>query len=127
MFNEILTEFATRHPAKAAVLTNERTITFGELDLAVHGLARHLADRGLRSGDRVGLHWHNSVEFVTVMLGAWRAGLNVVPINPRPKKAEIDYVLGHSGARLCFSEPGLAELVSGAEVVKRTAAADSWR
>ena len=117
MFNEILTEFATRHPAKAAVLTNERTITFGELDLAVHGLARHLADRGLRSGDRVGLHWHNSVEFVVVMLGAWRAGLNVVPINPRLKKGEIDYVLGHSGARLCFSEPGLAELVSGAEVV----------
>jgi acyl-CoA synthetase (AMP-forming)/AMP-acid ligase II len=117
MFNEILTEFARRHPAKAAVLTDERTITYRELDLAVHGLARHLADRGLRSGDRVGLHWYNSVEFVVVMLGAWRAGLNVVPINPRLKRAEISYVLEHSGARLCFSELGLAELVSGVEVV----------
>lgn len=117
MFNEILTEFATRHPAKAAVLTNERTITYGELDLAVHGLARHLADRGLRSGDRVGLHWHNSVEFVTVMLGAWRAGMVVVPVNPRMKAAEIAYVLENSGARLCFSEPALAGLVSGVEVI----------
>lgn len=70
MFNEILTEFARRHPAKAAVLTEERTITYAELGLAVHGLARHLADRRLRSGDRVGLHWYNSVEFVIVMLGA---------------------------------------------------------
>lgn len=117
MFNEILTEFAARHPAKAAMLTDERTITYGELDLAVHGLARHLADRGLRSGDRVGLHWHNSVEFVTVMLGAWRAGMVVVPVNPRMKAAEIAYVLENSGARLCFSEPALAGLVSGVEVI----------
>jgi long-chain acyl-CoA synthetase len=116
MFNEILTRFAKRHPAKAAVITGESSIAYGELDLAVSCLAQHLLDCGLQSGDRVAVHWHNSVELVIVMLGAWRAGLIVVPINPRLKTPEIAYVLEHSGARICFSEPELAELVSGVEV-----------
>ncbi len=117
IFNEILSEFAKRHPEKDAVITCERSITYGDLDLAVHGMARHLVERGLQCGDRVAVHWHSSVEFVVVMLGAWRARLNVVPVNPRMKRAEISYILEHSGARLCFSEPGYAELVSGVEVV----------
>lgn len=51
-------------------------------------------------------------------LGIWRAGLVVVPINPRLKPAEIAYVLNHSGARLCFSEPALRTMVgTGIEVV----------
>jgi non-ribosomal peptide synthetase component E (peptide arylation enzyme) len=51
IFNESLSEFAKRHPTKAAVITSERSITYGELDRAVHGLARHLADRGPRTAD----------------------------------------------------------------------------
>ncbi len=117
LLNQCLTQFAQTHPAKAAVITRERSITYAELDLAVNCLARHLADRGLERGGRVAVHWHNSIEFVVLMLGAWRAGLIVVPINPRMKAGEIAYVLEHSGARLCFSEPALAGLVSGLEIV----------
>lgn len=123
LLNECLTQFAQKHPAKAAVITSERSITYGELDLAVNCLARHLVDRGLRPDDRVAVHWHNSVEFVMVMMGAWRAGMVVVPINPRMKAAEIAYVLEHSGARVCFSEPSLAGLVSGVEVTSDLPAA----
>lgn len=116
LLNELLTQCAQRHPAKPAVITSERSITYGELDGAVNCMARHLVDRGLERGDRVAVHWHNSIEHVVLMMGIWRAGMVVVPINPRMKSAEIAYVLEHSGARLCFSEPALAGLVSGVEV-----------
>src|SRR5271154_1036290 len=108
LINELLTQNAQRHPAKPAVITNEGSITYGELDLQVNCLARNLADRGLQRGDRGARHLHNSREFVVLLLAAWRAGLIVVPINPRLKSAEIAHVLEHSGARLCFSEPALA-------------------
>ena len=63
------------------------------------------------------MHWHNSIEQVVLMMGILRAGLVVVPINPRLKATEIDYVLEHSGARLCFCEPELAGLVNRVEVM----------
>jgi acyl-CoA synthetase (AMP-forming)/AMP-acid ligase II len=88
LFTGLLTKNAERDPAKLAVITNEASITYRELDFAVNNLAGHLADRGLKPGDRVALHWHNSVEYVVMMFGLWRAGLVVVPINPRLKPAE---------------------------------------
>lgn len=75
LFTELLARHAQHHPAKLAVVTNEGSITYRELELAVNCLARHLVDRGLKGGDRVALHWRNSVECVMLMLGIWRAGL----------------------------------------------------
>lgn len=116
LFNKLLTQYAHKHPAKAAVITNEATITYRELEDAANGMAHHLAGRGLRPGDRVAVHWQNSVEFVVLLLGGWRAGLIIVPINTRLKTPEITYILKHSGARLCFSQPELAPLVEDFEV-----------
>ena len=82
VINELVTQFAQSEPAKLAVITNERSITYAELDFAVEGLACHLVDRGLKRGYRVAVHWHNSVEYVVLMLGVWRAGMILVPINP---------------------------------------------
>ena len=113
LINNLLIEHARHQPTKAAVITNERSITYGELDVAVNCLARHLVSQGLERGDRVAVHWHNSIEYVVLMMGIWRAGMIMVPINPRLKAAEIDYVLENSGARLLFSEPALAGLVNG--------------
>ena len=117
LLNNILIEHAQRQPAKPAVITDAGSMTYGELEQAVDCMARYLLDRGFQPGERAAIHWQNSIEFVVLMLGAWRAGLIVVPINPRLKAAEIAYVLEHSGARLCFSEPALAPLVNGIEVI----------
>lgn len=117
LLNNILIEHAQRQPAKPAVITDAGSMTYGELEQAVDCMARYLLDRGFQPGERAAIHWQNSIEFVVLMLGAWRAGLIVVPINPRLKTAEIAYVLEHSGARLCFSEPALAPLVDGIEVI----------
>ena len=117
LLTELLAQNAQRHPAKPAVIAGERTLTCAELNRAVNSMAHHLLDRGLQPGDRVAIHSLNSIEMVVLIMGAFRAGLIAVPINPRMKAPEIAYVLEHSGARLCFSEPSLAPLVNGAEII----------
>lgn len=117
LLNQLLTQHAQRHPAKVAVIAGERQMTFAQLDHAVDCMAHHLFDRGLQHGDRVAIHAHNSIEMVVLMMGAFRAGMIAVPINPRMKAPEIAYILEHSGARICFSEPALAPLVDSAEVI----------
>ena len=105
---------AKRQPNKAAVHTADRSITYAELDTSVACLARHLLDRGLRPGDRVAIHWSNSIETVQLLLAAFRAGLIAVPINLRLKSPEIAYIFEHSAARMCFSEPALAAVAEEA-------------
>jgi long-chain acyl-CoA synthetase len=112
--DDLLHQYAERQPGKAAVVTIERSITYSELDASVTCLARHFLDRGLQPGDRVAVHWSNSIETVQLLLAAFRAGLVAVPVNLRLKPAEIAYIFEHSGARVCFSELTLAALAEQA-------------
>jgi long-chain acyl-CoA synthetase len=47
---------------------------------------------------------------VNLYFACFKAGLIAVPVNNHLKPPEIAYVLGHSKAKLCFSQPGLAHL-----------------
>ncbi len=104
---------AARNPQKPAVICGEEQLTYAELDRATTALAGWFLDQGLKPGDRVAIHWQNSFELVKVLFASWKAGLIVVPINVRFKAPEIAYILEHSGAALCFSQPHLAHMAQG--------------
>jgi long-chain acyl-CoA synthetase len=80
------------------------------LDRSTDALARWLLQDGLKSGDRVAIHWCNSVEAVTLYFACFKSGLIAVPVNNRLKAPEIGYILKHSKAKLCFSQPELASV-----------------
>jgi long-chain acyl-CoA synthetase len=105
---EELARHAALYPNRPALHTPDSALTFGQLDAEATRVARHLVARGLRPGDRVAVHWHNSLEAVILFYAAFRAQVILVPVNLRMKPAEIAYVLGHSGASLCFSAPALS-------------------
>lgn len=112
--DKLLHQHAERQPGKAAVLTAEGHITYAELDQSATCLARRLLDGGLQPGDRVAVHWPNSIETVQLLLAVFRAGLIAVPVNLRLKSPEIAHLFAHSGTRICFSEPALAPLAERA-------------
>src|SRR5947209_9492681 len=101
---------ASRNPEKPAVICGEQTVTYAALDRSTDALAHWLLREGLQAGDRVAIHWTNSIEVVTLYFACFKAGLIAVPVNNRLKAPEIAYILEHSNARLCFSQPELAPL-----------------
>jgi long-chain acyl-CoA synthetase len=117
--DKALRRHAQQQPSKVAVCMAERSITYTELDASVTALARYLLDRGLRAGDRVAVHWSNSIEAVQLLLATFRAGLVAVPINLRLKVPEIAYMFEHSSAHVCFSEPALAAIAEEARCGSR--------
>lgn len=68
-------------------------LTYRETDRLSDSVAGHLAARGLRPGDRVAVLLQNSPLFVLALLGAWKAGAIVVPVNPMYKAGEVGHVL----------------------------------
>lgn len=109
-----LRRHAEWQPSKVAVQTADRSITYAELNASVTSLACHLLELGLQPGDRVAVHWSNSIETVQLLLAAFRARLVAVPVNTRLKAPEITYIFEHSSTRICFSEPVLAALAEEA-------------
>ena len=80
----------------------------------------------LAPGNRVGLLMTNSPEYVEILWAAWWAGLAVVPVNAKLHPKEAEYILDHSGARVCFVTPDLAGTVSVPERVI-VAGSDEYR
>src|SRR5882724_13458792 len=106
----MLRHSARRSPQKPAVICGDEIVSYENLDRSTDALALSLLREGLEAGDRVAIHWCNSVEAVTLFFACFKAGLIAVPLNNRLKAQEIAYILGHSKAKLCFSQPELAPL-----------------
>lgn len=96
----------------AVALGTETVHDYAALARRAAGLAGGLHGLGLAPGDRVALVMKNGPEYVELLFAAWQAGLVAVPINARLHPDEFAYILDHSGARVCFVTPDLADTVA---------------
>ena len=92
---------AGTYPAKVALvaISTGTRITYEVLADLVDQTAISLSDNGLRGGDVVGLRTANNVEYVLGLLGAARAGLVTVPLDPALPRDEQQTRLERVGAR----------------------------
>ena len=103
----VLTTSAERDPRKAAIVLENESISYEQLDRATTSLARWLLQQGLEPGDRIAIHWPNSIETVKLFFASFKAGMIAVPINVRMKTPEVAYVLEDSKAAIYFAHPDL--------------------
>lgn len=101
---------ARRTPDRVAVRAGDTSYSYAELDRQATVVAAALARRGLRPGDRVGLLLDRGVGMVAAVLGAWRAGLAYVPVDPATPADRVALLLADSGAALLVTEAALRHL-----------------
>ncbi|WP_372728529.1 class I adenylate-forming enzyme family protein [Nocardioides sp.] len=106
-----LREFARATPSATAVIDGDRRLSFAELDQRASRLATHLLDSGLRTGDRVAVLLGNRLEYPEVAAGIAKAGLVMVPLNPRLTPAEAGFILEHSTASALVADDALGSVV----------------
>jgi long-chain acyl-CoA synthetase len=111
----LLEDSARNHPERAAVVLDDRRLTYAQVDAGANQVANLLVERGIRPGDKVALSCPNLPYFPIVYYGILKAGAVAVPLNVLLKAREIAYHLDDSEARayLCFE--GTPELPMGAE------------
>ncbi|WP_369221922.1 class I adenylate-forming enzyme family protein [Streptomyces sp. R39] len=80
-------------PDRTCLTYFDARLSFREVDELSDSVAGYLAGRGLERGDRVAVVLQNSPHFVLALLGAWKAGATVVPVNPMYKSGEVAHVL----------------------------------
>jgi long-chain acyl-CoA synthetase len=87
---ELVRSAAAEHPERPALLHDDTTVSWAELDALVDRAARGLQARVPDRGGRVGILLPNSIPFVVAYFGVLRAGLVAVPINTAYTSAELD-------------------------------------
>ncbi|MEU6226537.1 long-chain fatty acid--CoA ligase [Streptomyces sp. NPDC047042] len=111
--SRLLTDSASRHPERTAIVFGEDHITYAALDAAANRVANLLVARGIRPGDKVALSCPNLPHFSTVYFGILKAGAAVVPLNVLLKAREVAYHLADSDAKAYFAFEGTPELPIG--------------
>ena len=94
----VLSRMAFDHADDAAVVTDERRLTFAELHQEVRHTAAAIAGLGVRPGDRVAIWSPNTWHWVVACLAIHYAGAVVVPINTRYTAEEAADTLARTHA-----------------------------
>jgi long-chain acyl-CoA synthetase len=99
--SDLVRVYAARKPDALAVADGRRPdLTWAQLDAAVNRAANALQAAGGHAGDRVSLQLGTGIEFVLLYLGALRAGLIAVLVNPAYTAAETEHIRADCGATL---------------------------
>lgn len=95
---QLLPRVAARLGDKAALITDQRTVTYAELDRESSRVARSLASRGIGVGDRVALLSQNRWEWIVAYHGVLKLGAVVNPLNVMLTGPEAAFILRDAGA-----------------------------
>ena len=105
---------ARKTPRRTALVHDERTLTYAELDERVTRLAHGLRSLGVRRGDRVAYLGPNHPSFLETLFAVGTLGAVFVPLNTRLAAPEIAYQLADSGTSVLVHAPSHAALVEEA-------------
>jgi fatty-acyl-CoA synthase len=108
--SEFLRRCAAEYGDRPFVITDDRTVSYAEVDAWASELADGLAALGVRPGHRVGLLMANYLEFTPLKFAIARAGAVAVPFNYLYRQDELGYVLRQSGCQALVTMTSFAGL-----------------
>ena len=112
MLDEIVRRNALRFGARAALISEQGSISWRELDERVNRLTHALRGAGLVRGDRVAILLGNCPQYFELYFACARGGFIAVPLNYRLTAVEAATVLQTAEASLLVSAPAYAAVAA---------------
>jgi acyl-CoA synthetase (AMP-forming)/AMP-acid ligase II len=91
-------------------------LTYAEFAARTRSLAAALDELDVPAGGRVAIVSQNSSRMLAAFYGVSGHGRALVPVNFRLGRAEIAYIVEHSGAEVLLADPELRDVVAGLPV-----------
>src|ERR1039457_4041440 len=100
---------AERDPDKAYIVSvdDRRTISYGQLRRLTRQIATFLAERGIRSNDRIALLAGNSIEHLVCYLGVMAYGATICTIHVEMNRGHLAQILPTLNPRLAVFDAAL--------------------
>ncbi len=111
----IVTDFLDRAVAlygeKTAVIDDQKTVTYSELNERVNQLSYGLRDLGVEKGDKVAYLAPNTLEMLEGFYGIFQIGAVMVALNTRLQPHDYTFILNHSESKILFVDQDLFPLI----------------
>jgi amino acid adenylation domain-containing protein len=119
LLHELLEEQAAATPDAVAVVFEDVSLTYAELNGRANELAHHLRSLGLSQEGRAGVLLERSSDLVVALLAVLKAGGACVPLDPSYPPERLKLLLEDSQACVVLTHQELAKGISesGAQVV----------
>jgi amino acid adenylation domain-containing protein len=100
---------AARQPGATALVYQDQSLTYGQLNTQANQLAHHLLSLGIRPDDRIALCVERSLDMVVGLLGILKAGAAYVPLDPNSPEARLSFMLTDCAPVALLTQATLAE------------------
>ncbi|WP_159084028.1 non-ribosomal peptide synthetase [Saccharobesus litoralis] len=114
-FSDIVSQFnavAAKFSHLPAVVYQEQSLTYAELDIASANVAKNLLANGVNKGDVVALIMGRSTNMIAAILGVVRAGAAYVPLGADYPQERIQVILNELNAERILYSSDVADAVS---------------
>jgi acyl-CoA synthetase (AMP-forming)/AMP-acid ligase II len=101
---------------QAAIVDDDRSLTFVELHSRTNALAHGLSARGLGEHDRLAILCRNGSAFVESLVAAAKVGADVLPLNTSFSASELKAVIDREKPPVLIYDVGFEPIVSGGGV-----------
>jgi len=107
-----IAEWAVLTPDAPALVSDNQTLSYAQLEQRVQQLAAAMSRQGLSAGQRVALALPRSAEWLVAALAAWRLGAAWLPLDPHWPTARLALLIAQAEASLLVVQgmPAIAEL-----------------
>ncbi|WP_232357868.1 non-ribosomal peptide synthetase [Paraneptunicella aestuarii] len=114
------------YPNKIAVVYEQQSLTYRELNTQANQLAHHLISIGVNPDTLVGLCFERSLEMLIATLAILKAGGAYVPIDPVYPRSRIEFTLADSGVDIVLTQEHLSVQLSLSDQQIINVAANSY-
>lgn len=107
---------ASEEPDRPAIVSDEGSLTYAELNGRANQLARALRARGVRRGDGLVIMCSNRPEFAEVYAASMRSGLRMTTVNWHLTASEAAYIVADCEAKAILADARFADVVAAAVI-----------
>ena len=117
---ELFAAQAAQTSAAVAVVFEDQSLSYGELDRRANQLAHHLRALGVGPETVVGLCLARSLDMIVGLIGILKAGGAYLPLDPAYPRERLAFMLADAGARVLVTHGALLDRLpaDGAEIVR---------
>ncbi|WP_145956931.1 non-ribosomal peptide synthetase, partial [Xenorhabdus miraniensis] len=112
LLHELFEQQAARTPDATAVVFEELSLSYRELNDHANRLAHHLLTLGIQPDDRIAICVERSLDMVVGLLGILKAGAAYVPLDPVYPAERLAYMLDDASPVVLLTQTTLVETLN---------------